>query len=138
MLVRERTKGVIQCRELRIGDWIHTNEGDGWTEVIGAVELPQELFVRIKVAGHFIEVTPSHPFCGLNDCGEPVEVIRAGEITLSHQLFTKDGADFVEEIKLVRDDEGRKMKISCSPYHTFLCGENEPYISAHNTIPLPS
>jgi hypothetical protein len=138
MLVHERTRGIIMCRDLRVGDWIATKEGDGWTQVVACKELAHSTFIRVLVAGEYLQVTPTHPFTGLDATGEPIELIRAGDLTLSHQLYTVDGADFVESIEVIRDPEATKLKISCEPYHTFFAGEEEPYILTHNVRPIGS
>jgi hypothetical protein len=136
MLVREATRGVIAVRELRIGDFILSQ--DGWTEVTALQELPHDVFINVRVNGRWLQVTPTHPFTGLDDTGERIPVIRASELTLSHMLFTVEGFDFVESIELVRAPGASKVQVTCSPSHVFYCGEDEPYILAHNYAPVLS
>ena len=112
-------------------------EGDGWTQVMEALELPHQTYIRVGVSGHYLTVTPTHPFEALDLCGNPV-MCRAEDISLSHQLHTRTGADFVEHIQVIRDPEATKVKIWCEPHHTFFCGEDEPFILAHNQEPVIS
>ena len=132
MLVEEKTKGVIPAHEVVVGDWLRTV--NGWTKVVFAKLMNHDYFVRLKVDGEFIEVTPIHPFNGMDEnCCELV--VRAAKATLMHQLYTTRGAAFIESISLVNDKDGKKMVIGCEDVHTFFAGETRPHILAHNNMP---
>src|SRR5258708_8466297 len=136
MLVEERKKGIIPAWGLEIGDWIRTNEGDGWTKVTYVKLMPQDVFIRVTVNGRSVEVTPTHPFTAMDENCEPIDMVFAADLSCSTQLYVRGGADFVEGIQVVKVPDGQKMKIMCEGIHTFFSGEEEPFILTHNVLNL--
>lgn len=134
MLVEERTKGIIPAWSLEVGDWIRTNEGDGWTKVIYVQQMPQDVFIRVTVNGKSVEVTPNHPFTAMDEDCKPIDMMYAAKLSCLTQLYVRGGADFIEGIQVIRDPNGYKMKIACENIHTFFSGEEEPYILTHNIL----
>ena len=131
MLVDERTKGIIPASAVCVGDCLRNRTG--WVKVLFAQVRNQDVFIRVNVNGHAVEVTPTHPFEGMNAFSESVDVIWASNLSLMHQLYTVDGADFVRAIQVVKVKDGKKMVICCDGDHTFFSGEAAPYILTHNT-----
>jgi hypothetical protein len=135
MLVEEKTKGIIPAYQVEKGDWLKTPEGDGWTEVVFAEPRPESVFIRLTVQGHSVEVAPTTPFNAMDENCQEMSV-EAARVNCMTQLFTRTGADFVEEVKLNKVKEDIKMYISCSPSHLFYAGEDSPFIVTHNLMKL--
>ena len=130
MLVEEKTKGIIPAYEIETGDFLKSK--DGWVEVQRAYEAECDLFVQVCVNGHYLDVTPWHPFEAMDEFCQPMGT-EASRLTLFHQLHTIDGTDFVSSIEMLQG-KGQKMVIECGYPHTFYAGEDKPYILAHNMI----
>ena len=128
MLVETRDRGIIPASEVKVGDFLLGP--DGFNEVTFAQERPQDVFIRVTVAGGSIEVTPSHAFSALNAASEAVGV-RAADLTVQHQLRTRTGAAFIEKIEVVKVS-GAKMVLTVEPSHLFYAGETAPQIVTHN------
>ncbi len=104
----------------------------GWAKVLFVQARAQDVFIRVSVNGHSVEVTPTHPFEALDENCMPLECVRSANLTLLHQLYTSEGADFVQALQVVKNPHGQKMLIHCDGDHTFFSGETTPYILVHN------
>jgi len=132
MLVDERTKGIIPAFAVCVGD--HLRNRTGWVKVLFSQIRKQDIFIRVNVNGHAVEVTPSHPFECMDENCSALTGVRAGCLSLTHQLYTVDGADFVQALQVVKVLDGEKMVITTDGDHTFFSGVAFPYILTHNLL----
>ena len=134
MLVEEKTKGIIPACAVVVGDYLRNREG--WTKVIFSQIRDQDVFVRVTINGHSVEVTPTHPFIGMDENCNPIPVLYASNLSIMHQLYTVEGADFIQALQIVKALEGKKMVLHCETDYTFFSGEDTPFILTHNTVPV--
>jgi hypothetical protein len=134
MLVKEKTKGIVPASEIVAGDYLRNRSG--WVKVVFAQLRDHDVFVRVTVNGHSVEVTTTHPFIAMDENCELIPILRAANLTLLNQLFTVEGADFVQGVQVVKVPGGKKMVLQCEADHTFFSGEDMPYILTHNTVPI--
>jgi hypothetical protein len=132
MWVLERERGKISIKDVRVGDWLLTRNGE-FTQVTRHQVLPQESFIRFSTqSGKVIECTPAHGFTMID--GETDEEVdrRAYRIGLYDMFYIRSGIDRIIEAKAVDYPNNEKVSISCSPDATFFAGEDGADILTHN------
>ena len=129
MLVHSREFGIVRVETVIVGDYLACPEG--WTQVVSRKTQPQTVFIEIVTAysGSLI-VTPTHTLTRGN--GDEVE---AQKLTLLDMVRTRDGADTITSINLIRGDF-EKILLTCEPTPRFFAGAIAPTILAHNIPPL--
>ena len=136
MLVRDRRKGVIPVRELRIGDWVQCpidlDTPQGWAEVIDVTRgcVGREwVHTRFNLDDELI-TTPGHPFTL-----EDGSMKRAAELCLEDAVPCTTGITYPVRHGI---EKYRAFKVSVtirSRRHVFYAGAKQPCILQHNIIP---
>ena len=113
-LVQQRT-----AEELKVGDMVRTFDANGtaiWTKVLkNQLEQQDFHFVKIAFDSGFLEVTESHEIIILdeaqkvsaeyNEFQEDASIVlRAGDVKVGDQLFTKAGWEQVQDVEFYIHD----------------------------------
>ncbi|HKV95773.1 MAG TPA: phage tail protein [Candidatus Angelobacter sp.] len=136
VLVREKTKGVIQVRELEIGDWVSCpcdeDTPDGWAEVIAVAKdcLSREWVHTFFNLDDWLATTPGHPF-----------TLEDGSVKRAAQLSLEDAVPCVSGVTYPANHAlevycAAKISVSIrSSRHVFYAGMKSPCILQHNLMP---
>ena len=136
VLVREKTKGVIQVRELEIGDWVSCpcdeDTPDGWAEVIAVGKdcISREWVHTFFNADDWLATTPGHPFT-LEDGSTK----RAAQLSLENAVPCVSGVTYPTN-HILEIYSASKISVSIrSSRHVFYAGMKTPCILQHNLMP---
>jgi len=137
VLVREKCKGVIAVRNLKVGDWVRCprdkDTPDGWVEVIALDKtcISREWVHTTFNVDDWLATTPGHPF-----------TLEDGSMKRAVQLNLEDAVPCVTGIAYPVQ---HALEIYCaskvsvtvrSARHVFYAGMKSPCILQHNFIPL--
>ena len=136
VLVREKTKGVIQVCELEIGDWVSCpcdeDTPNGWTEVIvvGKDCISREWVHTFFNTDDWLATTPGHPFT-LEDGSTK----RAAQLSLEDAVPCVSGVTYPTN-HILEIYSASKISVSIrSSRHVFYAGMKSPCILQHNLMP---
>ncbi len=136
VLVREKSKGVIQVRDLEIGDWVSCPEDqdtpDGWVEVIALARncSSREWVHTFFSVDDWLATTPGHPFTL-----EDGSTRRAAQLCLEDAVPCVSGVTYPINHALEIYD-ALKVSVSVkSLRHVFYAGMKMPCILQHNFMP---
>jgi hypothetical protein len=137
VLVREKTKGVLQVRELQVGDWVSCpcdeDTPDGWVEVTEVVKdyISRDWVHTFFNVDDWLATTPGHPFTL-----EDGSMKRAAQISLEDSIPCITGITYPVK---------HALEIYCAPKisvsvrsmrHVFYAGMKSPCILQHNFMPV--
>ena len=137
VLVRAKGKGVIQARDLVVGDWVSCPKDDdtpeGWVEVIAVDKecISREWVHTFFNVDDWLATTPGHPFTL-----EDGSMKRAAQISLEDAVPCTTGIAY---------PVNHALEIYCAPKvtvsvrsarHVFYAGMKWPCILQHNFQPL--
>lgn len=141
VFVEERTRGKIQCRDLRVGDWIKCGVSDetpdGWVQVLRAEILPHSFWVHVEFTDgengvlDWVPTTCGHPWTTTSGDRK-----TSGEtLSLGDEIATATGITYPVSIRAERYRANKVSITVASRAHTFFCGMNRPQIETHNFQP---
>lgn len=129
MLVKELTKGVIPCEQVRIGDMLW-GEHDRWVLVLSVRVAPHDLWCSMRFNnGAELVVTTNHPFTLDED---RTATRKACEMTMESAVPTPTGIACPEKMELLRS-MSEKVSIRLTEPHTFFASsDGETWVLTHN------
>jgi hypothetical protein len=130
MVVQTKERGIVKIESCQVGEHLccpcHTH-GDPWTRIVRLEAHDADTFIRLDFSnGESLDVTPYHIFT-LAD-GSPM---RAERLCLSDVLVGRFGRITIRKIEIIAE-EGKKVTVSCEPYHQFFAGRGDAAILTHN------
>lgn len=130
MLVKEKTKGVIQAIDVQIGDHLWS-ENDSWLLVTDVRPSVHDLWVIIRWNNQAASITTAgHPFTKFEDR----QTVRASEMTLETGVPCPTGEAFPESMQVVRQND-MKVSITLEAPHVFYASmDGVNWILTHNQI----
>jgi hypothetical protein len=130
MVVQTKERGTVKIESCQVGEHLccpcHTH-GEPWTRVVRLEVRDADTFIRLHFSNEeSLDATPHHIFT-LAD-GSPM---RAERLCLSDVLVGRFGRITIRKIEIIVE-EGKKVTVSCEPYHQFFAGRNDAAILTHN------
>jgi len=143
VLVEERSRGIIPCGELNVGDMIRCPIGEdtpeGWVEVERADVLPHltKDWIHVEFTDgdngvlDWVPATAGHPWTTTSG-----ERKTSGEtLAFGCEIATATGITYPCGIKAERYIANKVTITVKSQAHTFFCGMVKPQIETHNNQP---
>jgi hypothetical protein len=130
MVVQAKERGNVKIETCKVGEYLccpcHTH-GEPWTRIVRLEVRDADTFIRLHFSNdESLDVTPHHIFT-LAD-GSPM---RAERLCLSDVLVGRFGRITIRKIEVIVE-EGKKVTVSCEPYHQFFAGCGAASILTHN------
>jgi len=129
-VVQTKERGIVKIETCQVGEHLccpcHTR-GEPWTRIERLELRDADTFIRLHFSNdESLDVTPHHIFT-LAD-GSPM---RAERLCLSDVLMGRFGRITLKKIETIVE-EGKKVTVSCEPYHQFFAGRNDAAVLTHN------
>jgi hypothetical protein len=127
MKVKERTRGVIACETVQIGDYLWS-EGDTWLKVLQVSRQKHDLWVSLEFNnGAALDVTTGHPFT-LGDR----TMKRAAHLCLEDYIPSPTGIAYPRSI-VFSNLVSEKIPITVESPHTFYASmDGKNWVLTHN------
>lgn len=134
MVVRHKFRGIIPVEDVSVGDLIQSRVG--WTRVTANEPAIVEMFWRVRtLRGGEVQQTPETPMDLARARPDGRSTIPTNELCCGDVVF-RDG--FIDRINLLEqvDEKDWCYRISCEPFHDFLCGYDEDSLVGTHNIPM--
>lgn len=128
MFVREKTRGVTLCENVRVGDELQSP--DGFVRVLAVRQEPHDLWCHFKFNnGAELTVTSGHPFTLADG-----SMKRAAQLSLEDAIPTPTGIAYPTAI-VFEQRAANKVPITVeSPNTFFASGDGENWVLTHNIL----
>jgi len=137
MVVVERSRGVIRCDEVRVGDWLA--DADDFVEVTHVLHEPASNWIAVDCdCLEGCVMTEVHSWPIYRALGA-LEDVRTNDLTMGMFLIDRNGLP-TRIMSMQRiDEEAIAVKITVSSEtHRYLVGKKVPMLLAHNNRPVTS
>ena len=129
-VVQTKERGIVKIETCLVGEHLccpcHTR-GEPWTRIERLELRDADTFIRLQFSNEeSLDVTPHHIFT-LAD-GSPM---RAERLCLSDVLVGRFGRITLKKIETIVEG-GKKVTVSCEPYHQFFAGQHNASVLTHN------